>query len=42
MKCLHKWKEFERKNYIDYSGYRVLKIIFKCEKCDKNRIKKYY
>lgn len=42
MKCLHKWKEIERKNYIDYSGYKVLKIIFNCEKCGKKYIKKYF
>lgn len=42
MKCLHRWIEKEKKNYIDYSGYRVLKVISCCESCNKRRTQKYY
>ena len=42
MKCLHKWKEIDKKYYIDYNGYKVLKITLNCEVCNKKKIRKYY
>lgn len=40
--CNHIFEEFERKIYLDYSGFSVLKITYRCKKCGKKKNKKYY
>lgn len=42
MKCNHEWVELNRYHYLDYNGYRVLKIIYYCKKCKKKITKKFY
>jgi len=42
MKCKHEWAELNRYYYLDYNGYRVLKITYHCKKCNKKEIKKYF
>lgn len=41
--CNHLWvKDRMIKNYYDYSGYKVGIFSCHCEKCKKEKIKKYY
>lgn len=40
--CKHEYVEIGRSEYIDYSGYRVLRIEYKCKKCGRKKAKKYY
>lgn len=42
MKCNHEWVELNRYYYLDYNGYRVLKVTYRCKKCNKKKIKKYF
>lgn len=35
MKCKHKYEEQERYEYIDYCGYRVIRIVYRCKYCKK-------
>ena len=42
MKCKHEWIEENCIKYLDYNGYRVLKIIYCCKKCRKKKVKKFY
>lgn len=42
MKCKHKWIEQNYSYYLDYNGYRVLKITYYCNKCKKRKTKKFY
>ncbi len=42
MKCKHEWIEQDRIIYLDYNGYRVLKIKYYCKKCKKEKVKKYF
>lgn len=42
MKCIHNWEVINQKKYIDYSGYRVLKLKRKCDRCNKIKTQKYY
>lgn len=42
MKCKHKFNEIKRQSYIDFNGFEVVKIIYKCEKCGKKHSKKVY
>ena len=40
--CKHEYAEAGRSKYLDYSGYRVLRIECKCKKCGKKKIRKYW
>lgn len=40
--CKHELIEQDREKYIDYQGYKVIIISYKCIKCGKIKKKKYW
>ena len=41
-KCKHKYEEQERCVYVDYCGFRVTKIVYRCKYCKKRKVRKYW
>lgn len=42
MKCKHKYEEQDRYVYVDYCGFRVTKIVYRCKYCKKRKMRKYW
>lgn len=42
--CEHDYSKLNAKEkfYYDYSGFKVIAIIYTCAKCGKNKTKKYW